>query len=438
MSRGALRSSGSGAGLFIAGRSTALKGMERIVPDLLTNLQSMIPAFNVTSPVGAEIVDQANGRYRGETVAPSSESSKLTDAAEEMGMSVATRADKKSLGQRQVRQGQGADLQALARIAEYYDKLPNMPSAEQIKALVDKLAQFLEATSGDKSGGASGFSKDDVLAALQDFDGDVTHQYAALEIAREYFEASGAPAAFQTVLDEARADYERGDLGRDVRAGFAAAAMANALGPTLETDPAALRDAYRAMLRETPNYGDLFGILSGFDVLKSLPEVVDAFMTAAARDLASTGPSTDERFLHGLLTELGKLKRVQTTLDQAQDLVRSVARLLPPTDRSGLDAVALAGRALEFSAKSVVSVADARALLGALTTASFASQVALANGLRGLHAEMPDEIMPSPQARLQQASTLMLLLDDLTAAEQDEYDAIDAAQSKSPATGAKA
>jgi type III secretion system YopN/LcrE/InvE/MxiC family regulator len=380
-----------------------------------------IAAFNVISPVGAEVMQEARGAYRGEEVVASSESSKLADAAEELGMSVAHRADKRTLAQREVRQGSGANLEALARIADYYDKLPDMPREVQLKALVDQLESFQQLMEKAGSGGG-GPTKEDILAALRDFDGDVTHQYAALDLARDYFAAAGAPSEFQLLLDEARGEFEKTDIARDVRAGFAAAEVAAKAAATLETDPATVRDTYRAMLRETMNMGQLFDSLGKFDVMKSFTETVATFMEAAGRDLSGTTSSTDPGFLHGLLTELSKLKKLQSVMDGTTQLVRTTERLLPKDERGQIDVRETASRLLNFAAQSAVGLADARVLLGKLQTAEPASQLAFATGLHGLHGEIPDDVMPSMQARLQQNATLRSLLDRLVSEEEEAFD----------------
>jgi type III secretion system YopN/LcrE/InvE/MxiC family regulator len=384
-------------------------------------LRSQIATQNMASPVGAELVREARGSFRGEEVKTSSEASKLADAAEEMGMTVAHRADKKTLGQREVRQGQGTDLAALARIADYYDKLPDMPREANLKSLVDSLEQMRDLLN-KSGGGAGGPTKEDVLAALQKFDGDVTHQFAGLDVAREYFEATGASAEFMALLDEANGEFQKTDVARDVKAGFASAEVAARSAATLESDPATVREAYRTLIRESMNMGQLFDSLSKFDMMKNFKEIVETFMTAAGRDLASTGPDGDATHLHGLLTELSKLKKMQTVVDSAQQLLKTTDRLLQPGERGKNDPVELTSRMLNFSSKAAVSVGDAFALLGKLDKAALASQVAFANGLRGLHGELPDEIMPSSQARLQQATTILQMLDKLVEDEEAEYE----------------
>jgi len=383
-------------------------------------LRQNVAALSAASPVGAEVMRAARGEYRGEAVQASSETSKLEDAREEMGMAVSHRADRKTLGQREVRQGQGANIEAIARIADYYDKLPDMPREDQIKNLVE----YLQAMSERLSQGGEAPTKEDVLAALARFDPDPSHEFAALEIARDHFAAEAAPEAFQTLLDEAYGDFVRGDLGRDVRAGFAVAGLAARAAATLETDPAAVRDTYRRMLVETKDMGTLFESLRGFDVLKQFDEIVAIFMEAAGRDLASAGPSTDPDFLHSLVTELAKLKKAQTAVEMAGQLVKSTDRLLQPGERPAGTAVDVAGRLLSFSAREAAGAADGQALVARYADCSAATRLVFATGLRGLHLELPDEVMPSPQARLRQSAVLMALLDALAVEEEESYEAM--------------
>ena len=378
-----------------------------------------VAANNMTSPVGAEVVHQVQGRYRGEAVQLTSDTSKLADEAEEIGMAVASRADRRSLGQRDIRAGRGSSAEALASAKGYYDELPDMPAEAELAGMVDRLTSFVDMMSSGGSGG--GPTKEDVLAALHDFDPDVTHQVAALDVAWGHFEAEGADPRFLDLLDAAKADFDRGGVARDVRAGFAVAAVANRAAATLETDPATVRDTYRSMLREGQNVGQLFDALSAFDPLKSLQEAVAVFTEAAGRDLASTGPSTDPTLLHALLTELGKLKKMRTTLDATDHLMQTTERTLPPADRGPRNVVEQASRILNFASQAAAGPADAQRMLGRFESAPLPLQLVYANGLRALHGEIPDDVMPTPQARLQQGAAIVALLDRLVAAEEKMF-----------------
>lgn len=377
-----------------------------------------LAAANVSSPVGVEVMEEVHGQYRGQQVQITSDASKLANEAEEVGMAIASRADRRSLGQRDIRAGRGTSAEALARTKGYYEKLPNMPEEAQLGSLVDLMTSYQDAMAG---GGGGAPTKDDILAALHGFDQDVTHQFAALDILHDHFEASGADPAFMSVLDAARAEFEKSDVARDVRAGFAIAEVAARSAATLETDPATVRDTYRTMLRESMNFGQLFDALRSFDPLKKLGEAIRIFETAAGSDLASTGPSTDPLFLHGLLSELGKLKKVKTALESTDQLIRLTERSLRPTERGSSDVAEQASRILNFASRPTAGPADAEKMLGSFERLPLGVQMVYGNGLRAIHGELPDEVMPSPAARLQQNTAIVSFLDRLVAKEEAEF-----------------
>ncbi|MDO1583194.1 HrpJ domain-containing protein [Rhizobium oryzicola] len=389
----------------------------------IETLRQNVATQSVVSPVGTEVMEEVRGSYRGERVEVSSVESQLEDAKEEIGMSVAHRADKRTLGQREIRQGRGSNINALARIADYYDKLPDMPHEDALASLVEQMQNFADLLDGD---GGSEVTIEDLFRALQAFDGDPTHQFAALELARDVFAASGASNAFLALLDEAAAAFQTGDLGRDTRAGFAAAEVANRAAQTLETDPAAVREAYRDLLREnTRDMGALFDMLRRFDVMKSMEEIVGTFIEVAGRDLSAASPSSDPIFLHSLVTELAKLKKMQTAIDLCAQLTRSVDRLLQPGELARGTPVDVASRMLAFASREGPGLQDARQLMSRYEKSSAATQVAFANGLRAIHLDLPDEVMPSLQARLNQTKALMRLLDELVEAEEEDYEGRD-------------
>lgn len=383
----------------------------------------------VTSPTGVQEMAKAQGSYQGKVVETKSDTAKITDSSEEIGMSVAHRADKKSLGQREVRQGQSTNLQALARIADYYDKLPNMPREDELKALVELLKSFEDLM--QKGGGGSGgqVSKEDILAALQKFDGDVSHQFAAIDIAIDELKQSGASPELIGLLEDAKGEYERGDLGRDVRAGLAAGKLANQQAQTLETDPGAVRDLYRSLLRESGNVGKVFDALTRLDMSGKFTEVVETFIGIVGNDIDSTGPSSDPRHLDGLMKELRGLQKMRTAFDGAKDLIELTERPLPRSEKGMGDPVDVTSRMLGFASKMATGLQDARNLLGGFANASPQTQVVFANGLKGLHSMLPDDLIPSPQARQQQISSIMGLLGVLVDNEDAAYE--DAAQKSS-------
>lgn len=358
---------------------------------------SQISIQTLTSPQGAESVAQATGQYAGEAVHGASESEKLADAAEELGMSHSehAEADHKTLDERSIRRGRGANIEALTRISEYYEKLPDMPDDAKIQGLVDELSSYLENTGGGRGDGKP-ISKDAIFQALQKFDGDVTHQFAALEVMAEYF--AGIDEAMDAAIEDARLEFERDDLARDVRAGMAIAKAAHDAAQNLETDPRAMRDAYRQMLREKKNMGQLFDDLASFDGTKKFDETLEVFLETAGQDIAAATPSTDPLFLNALLVELGKLKKLNTVYQLSGQQLEKIKRLIGIA-KLDIDKNYLTSKLLHFASRPTASVADAMAMEIGLASADIATRLQVGNGLKSLYDMIPDDVLPTSQSR---------------------------------------
>lgn len=432
---------------------------------------SQLASHAAGSPLVGEAQSvQRRGSYRDQTVVASQSLSKLS--ARQIAPAARQHpVDRLSLHRRDLRQGQAASFAATARIADYYDKLPQMPQTEALLHLIslfeamsrhdsgsapEILAEPLllngdgsdspavsgaadanemrvggtrahsdgsgESSSGDqRSGYGPASGSEDIFAALQAFDPDVTHQYAALDILREHFSQVPAPEGFIRRLEQAAQVFEQTDIARDVRAGMAAARVADEAAQTLATDPAAFRNSYRAMLRERKDIGQLFDILSRFDLTMKFEAVIELFRTAAGHDLASIGPSTDRRFLHHLLGELGKLKKMQSTYEMTRNLIVITERVLAARERGTATAVDLTSRLLNFAGRTAPSLADARTLIEPMRSVNLMGQVVFANGLRGIHVALPDDLIPSGAARIQQAVMLRALQDALVSEEEANY-----------------
>ncbi len=375
-----------------------------------------IAAQTIASPQGSGAVSEKLGKYGGEEVRVSTAAEKLAESSEELGMSVAHRADRKSLQQREIRQGRAANIEALARISEYLDQLPDMPSEAKLKSLVEELQGYMNRTS-ERGGGRP--TKEDVLAALQRFDADPTHQFAALEIAASYF--AGVDEALEAALEDAKLEFEREDLAREVRAGFAVAKLAHEAKQTLETDPAAVRETYRRMLREQKHMGQLFDELSAFDGLKKFDEIVELFLEAAGQDLRSTGPSTDPRFLGEILTELGKLKRLNSVFRLSDQQIEKALRLIAEAERPTVAPTTLTSRLLHFCAKPSPAVTDAMGIFEGHLHRPARVLVHLGNGLKALYDLVPDDVLPGVGARGSQNEALISWLTDLAEREEADY-----------------
>lgn len=396
------------------------------MPNQVEITRQSVAAHNATSPVGAEVMTPLTGQRNHQKVFSTSVNSQLTDAAEEIGMSVAQLGDKRTLGVRTVRRGQGVNLEALTRIAEFYDKLPDMPQQENLRQLIGRFQTFEEALLNRDSRGGSRPTKQDVLALLETFDKDVTHQWAALSLVREFFKkrarrsSAGSDTDLESLLEEAAAEFERTDTMRDVQAGLAAAGVAHKQAPVLGTDPAQIREGYRELLRGSGHFGQLFDSLAGFDLSSKFDDVIDTFIAAAGHDISAAGPSVDRKVLGFLLTELGKLKKMKTVHESVGQLIDSTSRTILEL-RKVVDQVEMTSRLLHFCSRANVGLTDAKKLVAGLDKASPLGTLTVANGLFELHGQVPDDVMPVIGAKLKQNSALRSLLDVLVDAEEQAY-----------------
>ncbi|NIZ12025.1 type III secretion system gatekeeper subunit SctW [Phaeobacter sp. HF9A] len=387
-------------------------------------VQSQIATQNAASPVGSEVMAEQLGKSRvsGESVRATPQQADITDALEELGMAAATRG-KSDLDKMKLRRGASSNLEALGRIAEYYDKLPDMPSQDRLRDLAKQFAGYEELF--EQQGGGSGMATaEDLRELLQAFDDDITHQFAALETIRENAVQSGASAGYVAVLDTLRQEMRQPDVAREIRAGFASAGQAQKMAGEIGTDPEAYRNSYREMLRDTPNLGRLFGALRQFDLSQNYDQLVDSFIATAGADISSFGPSTDAAQLGGVVTELSKLKTLRTVLDMTASVTMTLDRMLPPGQAvKRPDSEEIAARLLGFTSSPTPSRAEAEKLVKPYEAEPPEVPVAVTNLLRDLHGQLPDAAFSSDSARLSQSRILVSLSDRLVAAEDAQYDA---------------
>lgn len=387
-------------------------------------IRSQIATNNSISPVGAEIMANAMGRdtRTNESVQVAPNKSDMTDALEELGMAVASRG-KPDIDKMKVRRGAAKDVDALSRIAEYMEELPELPGEERYNQLVRKMQSFQDMNFGGGGSGSDQITADDLRQMLREYDGDITHQLYALERLRKDALAQGAPVAVMQAIDQLRSEFAAPENLRDIRAGIASSMEAHRMADRFGTDASSYRESYRELLRDPqPRLGAIFDTLRKFSLTESFDDVVGSFLKVAGNDLASTGPSTDPILLGALMTELSKLKNLRTVLKGAEDLVAKLDRTYPPPDGSKRpDGLELASRILHFSGMGLPTFNDANALLRGYESEPPEVPVLAVNLLRNQHALLPDSIMPSDQAHEQQSRLLVALSDRVVATEEKAY-----------------
>lgn len=390
-------------------------------------LRVQVATQNAASPVGAEVMSNQLGRFGAsqESVKVTPNKADISDALEELGMAVATRG-KSDLDKMKLRKGQGANLEALGRIADYYDKLPSMPSDQKRRDLVSQFKQFETAMrlsdSGLGGGGADLPTADDIRKLLSDFDTDLTHQFVVLEDFRTQAAASGAPAEYLAILDEVRGEMRSPENTREIMAGFASAREAVSVGDKFGTKPTEYRDSYRNLLRESPRLGRVFDELRKFSLSANFDSVIGSFLKTAGDDIGSFGPSVDSAILGDVIRELTNLKNLRTVLETSNTMISKLSRMYPEgTEGTRPNGEDLASRLLNFASAQVASITDAEGLVSGFEPERPEVAVAAINLIREMHSSLPDIIMSSPQAREQQSKMLMSLSDNLVALEEAAY-----------------
>lgn len=389
-------------------------------------ITGQIASHNMTSPVGAEIVANTIGRAHltGETVSASTKNSDMTEMLEEIGMAKAT-LGKLDMTKLKVRKGAGTDLEALARIAEYYDKLPDMPKDQKSIDLIEKLKQYEEFFEQSGKGGGKLPTAEDIRNLLREFDGDVTHQFAALLQARATLEASGASPALLALIDQTRAEMATPELAQDIKAGFASAREAAATADRFGSTPQDFRDSYRQLLRSEGNVGRVFDALADFarNGLRGqkgdFEVVLESFLKVAGDDMKSFSSSTDKVILGDVVAELKVLKNLRTTLDMTVDMVDKIGRMFPAEAEDLPDAVVVMSLMLHFIGSSARR--DAERIIAHYEGKAPEVPVVAINMVRDIHARMPDSVMPTDTARLQQDKVLKSISDKLVAAEEAHH-----------------
>jgi hypothetical protein len=388
--------------------------------------RKQIASTSVESVVGVQVLEQARGSRRGNVAIALQKGSDLADLQEEIGNSVGKLADKRTLAQAKLRQGAGVNVEAIKRIADYYDKLPDAPREDRLRTLVKMLQGFGDLLKGGGGGGGRDVGVADVLQALNASDSNARKQYMLLQGARIHFERESGNATLLDLLDQAEKSFNETGIAYDVRSDYAMLAHARTVGPSVGIAPEALRDKYREMLLSGMNLGTLFYTLSDFKKRLNFHAVVDLFLKAAGDDLAAVSSQGDRSFLGNLLKELGILKTLRTTFEASGALLGQMQRMFPRFgDGDGKAGVhELVGELLSFCSKPMPSLEDGRKIITPFDdNAPAAARVVFSNGLLDLHREMPDQVFPSSQARLQQVGVLNEVSKYLVELEEVAYQA---------------
>ncbi len=381
-------------------------------------------AANAQNTAPATTPGQSQGSRRGEAVAALNHN----QIQEEIGNLVSSHADKKTLGQLKIRQGAEAIDEAWERYLSCLDslrsvvgdKLPNMPRNMALLNLFNQLSEFHKQL--DASGEVN-VSADDVLEALQDFDSDVTHQYAALQALRSLFDRADSRGSMSDLLDAVERVYDPG-----IRRNFQEISAAAKAARSVEASSASQRESVRDLSREGKSvpqvYDGLLRIYPNYVKDESFNNVVSVFLEAAGREISNAPSQADKLIIGGLIRELGVLKNLRTIflgVVKALENTRSIDPEFCPDAKKDECANRLMKIFVDFIDKGSPSQKDARKFLEWRKSLGSRTEVILVNAIIDLHRDLSDRVYPSVSARLAQLKELIRLCIDRSAREEEEH-----------------
>ncbi|MEO1774711.1 MAG: HrpJ domain-containing protein [Pseudomonadota bacterium] len=396
----------------------------------VSGVKNNFAAQTATTSTAVETGAEARGSRRGEGVVVQSATSKIADMAEEIGMSTAHRANKKDMGERVEKRGAATDFEALSRIIEHLDRLPDMPRDDKLRELVKKMNTYEQLAAGGEGGGM--LTGEDILEMLREYDGDTTHQLAALDSMVKYLKAAGGSEQFLQMLATVREKtFETPEMRREVMAGLAAAEAASEAAKTLGVDPKTLRDEYRAAVQGTPSMATLFARLG--PLVDQIPAdkggtrtdrertVIETLLSAAARDLEQAEGTNEKTHIGLLITELGRLKQLRSVIDMVAESYDTIMDKYGDAakDVTGVPSQSeFTARLVNFISKSTVTEAMAKELIAGFDDISEEAAVFAGNALRVVLSTVSDAMVPSAEARLQQKKSFMDMMTNLVVAEE--------------------
>lgn len=414
--------------------------------------------------VGVAALDPAlSAARKGDAVKVSPNASPITDIQEEIGLILSQRTGRRQLGQLERHSSRPVNRIVIERIEEYYARLQDAPSQDDLLTLVEKLIAFEDIADDQQFGSnesktAREKALNDIREVLKQSGASNRQQYMLLQGARMHFEGKSSRSGLPSLLEEAADRFFDKKMVNGVRADYAMLPHAQKAEGRLGTRADILRAQYSNMIDGGMKIAKLYAALLKNCKILDFHTLSEVFLKAAGDDLATVAGRTDRTVLRGLMNQLSCLKTLRTALEGCAELIGQVEDMFPgfadpleddTEDRSkggskdGSDggsedgpkddaedssqvgserAGELLADLLNFCAKNAPSHGDGRKLVrrfeGETTPAK--ALVVYCNGLIALHKNLDDRIFPSNSARLQQTTELLTVSGEYVEIEESE------------------
>ncbi|EGQ8285183.1 hypothetical protein BBM86_18375 [Vibrio parahaemolyticus] len=249
------------------------------------------------------------GSYRGETVRVHNATQSLFDAMEEL-TSLGSEKAEKDLTKRKIKDGGVRVNEAHELVSDYLRKVPDLEKNQKIKDLAAKMA----------GGNISTIAQ--LQAYLNGFSEEKSHQYLALKAVKKYLSANPESKHLLALIDQAILKIEQNpDSWSQIDTEIRVSHFADEFSKEQEFSSLhQLRGFYRDTVHSYQGLGSAYQ-----DVVERFGEqevstAVDFMLQGMSADLSVQGSNIDSVKLQLLMSDMQKLKTLNTLQDQVARL----------------------------------------------------------------------------------------------------------------------
>lgn len=368
---------------------------------------SRIESFNTSSFDSAGLQSRAGaggqaavGQFSGQQVQVDEVDSMLSDAAEEISMHHAEKAESKHTSERKKEAVRSHEIMTAEAITAYLDAAQASEDPEQLV----HLAKRMLSGQGDPA-----------QHARQAF-GQPTEQFMALQYALQQGEREGVAGDVLEALRESLQDLEMAH-GPAIRADINTVGTA-AQGGASRMDIAQFQATYRdVVLGESTLAATLKMALERFGD-KDFAAGLQRLTQALGQDLTAARPSCDPARLQSLVQDLYRLEVTATVLDGCKELQGLLAQKHGISDMSP---VALMRSLVDISAEKWVSAQRFTGLSESSGAREPEPQIHFLTAVKGLLREMPVQVFVDSEQRQTVFGAVQDALDAAIEREEEEY-----------------
>ena len=253
--------------------------------------------------------ESIGGNYRGETVRVHNATQSLFDAMEEL-TSLGSEKAEKDLTKRKVKDGGIRVNEAHELVSDYLRKVPDLEKNQKIKDLAAKMA----------SGNLSTIAQ--LQAYLNGFSEEKRHQYLALKAVKKFLGANPESKNLLALIDQALLNFEQNpdswsQIDTEIRVSSFADEYSQEQGFSSLHQ---LRGFYRDTVHSYQGLGSAYkDVVERFGE-KEVSTAVDFMLQGMSADLSVQGSNIDSVKLQLLMSDMQKLKTLNTLQDQVGNL----------------------------------------------------------------------------------------------------------------------